>query len=88
MFSIAKRRLWCSSLPKARSPTVPLLQVHLLEGRPAAVKAVLVEELTEVLHRVLGSDKDRIAVLLTEYAAGEWNVAGQPLVLGEAAVNE
>lgn len=67
---------------------MPLLQVHLLAGRPASVKTSLVEELTEVVHRVLGSDKARISVLLTEYAEGTWNVAGQPLVLGEAAVRD
>ena len=67
---------------------MPLLQVHLLEGRPTAVKAELVRELTEVVERVLGSSSERISVLVTEYAGGDWNVAGEPLRLGEAAVDD
>ncbi len=62
---------------------MPFLQVHLLAGRPEATKGALVRELTEAVARTLGSDPDRIQVLLTEYADGEWNVAGKPLSLGE-----
>ena len=65
---------------------MPLLQVHLLQGRPAAVKVAIVEELTEVVHRHLGSDRERISVLITEYGEADWNVAGAPLRRGEAAV--
>lgn len=64
---------------------MPLLQVHLLEGRSPALKADLVRELTEVVQRHLGSDPERIAVLITEYREGNWNVAGEPLTLGKAA---
>ncbi len=67
---------------------MPLLQLHLLEGRPPAVKAQLVRELTDVVERVLGSSADRIAVLVTEYAVSEWNVAGEPLRLPEGALDD
>ncbi len=63
---------------------MPLLQVHLLEGRSPAVKAVLVHELTQVVQRCLGSDPERISILVTEYAEGHWNVAGEPLSFGES----
>lgn len=67
---------------------MPLLQVHLLEGRPPAVKAQLVRELTEVVERVLGSSSERISVLVSEYAEGDWNVAGEPLRLPEGALDD
>ena len=67
---------------------MPLLQVHLLEGRPPAVKAQLVRELTEVVERVLGSTSERVSVLVTEYSDGEWNVAGEPLRLPEGALDD
>lgn len=64
---------------------MPLLQVHLLEGRPPAVKAQLVRELTEVVQHVLGSSRERISVLITEYPEGDWNVAGESLSLPDEA---
>lgn len=71
-----------------RSAAVPLLQVHLLEGRPPAVKSQLVRELTDVVQRVLGSSRERISVLVSEYSEGDWNVAGEPLSLPEGAIGD
>ena len=67
---------------------MPLLQVHLLEGRSAAVKAQLVRELTEVVESVLGSSSERISILVSEYAEGEWSVGGEPLRRPGAALDE
>lgn len=61
---------------------MPILQVHLLAGRPEDIKASLVQELTQAVERTLGSDSDRIQVLITEYDEGHWTVGGQPLVRG------
>ncbi|MFI1035439.1 4-oxalocrotonate tautomerase family protein [Streptomyces sp. NPDC020951] len=73
---------------RTRSSAMPLLQVHLLEGRPASVKKELVRELTEVVERVLGSRPERISVLVAEYAEGDWSVAGEPLELPQGARHE
>lgn len=67
---------------------MPLLQVHLLEGRPPEVKAQLVRELTDTVERVLGSRPERISVLVTEYAEGQWNVAGEPLRMTQGVSDE
>ena len=64
---------------------MPILEVHLLSGRPDAVKAALVRELTDAVHRTLGSAPERIQVLLREYPDGAWSAGGQPLVPGESA---
>jgi 4-oxalocrotonate tautomerase family enzyme len=87
-FSIAERRLWRPSHSKRGLRPVPLLQVHLFEGRPPAVKAQFVREFTEVVERVLGSSSERISVLVSEYAEGDWNVAGEPLRLPEGALDD
>ena len=67
---------------------MPLLQVHLLEGRSEAVKAALMKDLTEVVQRRLGSDSDRISILISEYAEGTWSVGGEPLRRGEVVTND
>ena len=67
---------------------MPLLQVHLLEGRPTSVRTELVRELTAVVERVLGARPEQILVLVTEYVEGDWNVAGEPLELPQAARHE
>jgi 4-oxalocrotonate tautomerase len=73
---------------RKRFPVVPLLQIHLLEGRSPAVKEQLVGELTEVIHRVLGSRSERISVLITEYTREDWNVGGKPLEVGKAVQDD
>lgn len=67
---------------------MPLIQVHLLAGRPEPVKAALVAEITEVVNRHLGSAPDRISVLITEYSEGHWNVGGESLRLGEGPASD
>jgi phenylpyruvate tautomerase PptA (4-oxalocrotonate tautomerase family) len=46
----------------------------------------LARELTSAVQRVLGSQPDRIHVILSEHAAGEWIVGGQPLSVPDEAV--
>jgi len=66
---------------------MPILQVHLLAGRPEETKAALVEQLTETVHRVLGSDPERVQILISEYGEGQWSKAGQPLKLSGGVVS-
>ena len=58
---------------------MPLLQVHLFEGRDPEVKAELVRELTAVMVRILGSKPERISVLVSEYTEGHWVIGGGPV---------
>jgi 4-oxalocrotonate tautomerase len=67
---------------------MPILEVHLLSGRPDEVKSELVRELTDVVHRTLGSAPERIQVLISEYPDGAWHVGGEPLLLGESAARD
>jgi 4-oxalocrotonate tautomerase len=58
---------------------MPIIHVHLLAGRPAEAKTALVNELTSAMQRTLGSDPERVHVLIHEYADGEWSIGGKPL---------
>jgi 4-oxalocrotonate tautomerase len=66
---------------------MPILQIHLLDGRSDAIKAELVAELTRTVQRVLGSDADRIQILLSEYGDGQWSKAGKALKLRGGTVS-
>ncbi|GAB6986544.1 tautomerase family protein [Nocardioides pyridinolyticus] len=67
---------------------MPLLHVHLLAGREPALKAELVRELTDVVHRTLDADPERITVLLTEHGSEDWSVAGRAVTRGEAGARD
>ena len=60
---------------------MPILQIHLVAGRSDTIKAELVAELTRTVQRVLGSDPDRIQILLSEYGDGHWSKGGKALKL-------
>lgn len=56
---------------------MPIIDVTLLEGRPAERKAALIRELTDAAERVLGVPRESIRVLLRELPAQHWGVGGQ-----------
>ncbi|MCL6626232.1 2-hydroxymuconate tautomerase [Alicyclobacillus shizuokensis] len=58
---------------------MPLIQLHIVEGRSEAVKRQLITEVTEAVHRALGSPRESIRVLLHELPKQHWAVGGKPL---------
>gem|GEM_PF-60210 len=56
---------------------MPAIIVNWIEGRSREQKAQLVRELTEVMHRVGGSPKERIAVILNDVPADNWGRGGE-----------
>jgi 4-oxalocrotonate tautomerase len=58
---------------------MPIVQVNLLAGRPAAVKAELAAKITEAVCQVLQARPETVRVLLQEYGDDEWFVAGKAL---------
>lgn len=56
---------------------MPIVRVELLEGRPAAVKAALIERLTAVVVETLAVAPEQVRVLLYELPAEHWGIAGQ-----------
>jgi 4-oxalocrotonate tautomerase len=58
---------------------MPLIQVYMLAGRTGQQKRRLIEELTSVMVDVLGSNPERVNVVVHEVDADNWGRAGVPL---------
>jgi 4-oxalocrotonate tautomerase len=55
---------------------MPLVQVSLIEGRPAELEEELIAELTETVVRVLDVPCESVRVILYGVPAERWGVAG------------
>ena len=58
---------------------MPVVEVHLRAGRSAEDKRQLIEAITEVVTRVLGSKRERVVVLLEEVDPHSWGQGGTVL---------
>jgi len=56
---------------------MPLIQMHILEGRSPEVKKQLIQELTDTVVRTLGANPAAVRVLLYELPAEHWGVGGK-----------
>lgn len=59
--------------------TMPMIHIHLVEGREPAQKAQLSKEVTDVAQRVLGVAAERVHVLVHEYESENWTIGGLPV---------
>lgn len=57
--------------------TVPLIQMHILEGRSPEVKKLLIQEVTDAVVRTLGANPAAVRVLLYELPPEHWGVGGK-----------
>lgn len=57
---------------------MPLIQVTLIEGRPAEAKVELIRTLTEAAVASLQAPRESIRVILQEVPAAHWGVGGVP----------
>jgi 4-oxalocrotonate tautomerase family enzyme len=64
---------------------MPFVQLALLQGRPLAQHHALIGEITEILVRVLGSQRDRIRVHSSDADPDKWGIGGQPASVRRAA---
>lgn len=58
---------------------MPIVQVHLLEGRSKELKQKLISEITSAVSRTLGNSPETIRVLLHDVPKENWGVAGMPM---------
>lgn len=58
---------------------MPIIQMHILEGRPDALKQKLIAEVTDAVSRTLGTPPDAIRVLLYEIPKTHWAVGGKSM---------
>ncbi|CAB3393565.1 2-hydroxymuconate tautomerase [Kyrpidia spormannii] len=55
---------------------MPLVQLHILEGRSPEMKKRAIMEVTEALHRSLGAPRENIRVVIYEIPRSHWAVGG------------
>jgi 4-oxalocrotonate tautomerase len=55
---------------------MPIVQVHMLEGRDIEKKRILVKKLTDVIIEVCGSPPDQVRVILSDMAFEDYAVGG------------
>ncbi|NEU32137.1 2-hydroxymuconate tautomerase family protein [bacterium LRH843] len=58
---------------------MPIVQVHLLEGRTKEIKQQLISEITATVSRTLGNSPETIRVLLHDVPQENWGIAGIPI---------
>ena len=57
---------------------MPIVNISIIEGRSSAKKARLIKEVTQAVSRSLDAPEAAIRVLVQEYPAAHWGVAGVP----------
>ncbi|WP_312918900.1 tautomerase family protein [Stutzerimonas nitrititolerans] len=62
-----------------RGPTMPLLQVTIVEGRSAELKERLIHDLTATVVETLVVKPEAVRVLLQELPKTHWGTAGQSM---------
>ncbi len=55
---------------------MPIVQIHLLEGRDTAKKRELVKNVTDAIHNTLGSPYPKIRVILSDMPHDSYAVGG------------
>ncbi len=58
---------------------MPVVLIHMLEGRSKAKKRVLVRKVTEALTETLAVPAERVRVIISEVPGENWAVAGLPI---------
>lgn len=55
---------------------MPIIQIHLLEGRDIEKKRLLARSITETVCEVLGSRPEKVRVIISDMAHSDYSVAG------------
>jgi 4-oxalocrotonate tautomerase len=58
---------------------MPIIEVHLVEGRTSEQKAAMAEAVTDAVVRSLGARADAVRILVTEHRPDGFYVAGQTM---------
>jgi 4-oxalocrotonate tautomerase len=56
---------------------MPVVQVHLLEGRTDEQKEAIINEITEAMHRAVGAPKETVRVIITEMPKQHFGIGGK-----------
>ncbi|TBL79375.1 4-oxalocrotonate tautomerase [Paenibacillus thalictri] len=58
---------------------MPIVNIQILEGRPASKVKALISRVTDTVAEELEVPKERIRVLVTEVPKTHWGIAGVPV---------
>jgi 4-oxalocrotonate tautomerase family enzyme len=82
-------RVWVSEVPSyARGPVqeeTPIVQLHLLAGRPKEQHHALIAGMTDVVERVVGARRELIRICITEVAPDSFGIGGVPASIARKA---
>jgi 4-oxalocrotonate tautomerase len=71
---------------------MPIIEMHLMQGRSKEQKRAVAEAVAEAVTRTLGVRPDQIRLLITEHSSEEFSVggvtAGQRQEMAENTVNQ
>jgi len=56
---------------------MPIVRIEMFEGRDAATKQKLVEEMTDSMHRLTGCSKESVNVVITDIPKVNWGLGGE-----------
>lgn len=56
---------------------MPIVQIHMMEGRSDAQKEAVIREVTEALVRALDAPKESVRVLINEMPKQHFGIAGE-----------
>ena len=62
---------------------MPIVQIHMLEGRDVETKRVLARKITNVIAETIGKDPSRIRIIFSDMALHDYAIAGTLMVDGD-----
>lgn len=63
---------------------MPIISIHLVEGRTDEQKEQLIHEVTEACHRALAVPRDAVRIILSDMASQHYGVGGQSRLKSES----
>jgi 4-oxalocrotonate tautomerase len=57
---------------------MPIVEITLVEGRPAEARASMMKQITDVIEKTLGAPRQSIRVIIREVPAFHFAVGGEP----------
>ena len=55
---------------------MPFAQITMMEGRSKEQKAALIKEVTDAIHKSIGSPRENVRVAIYEVQKSEWGIGG------------
>jgi 4-oxalocrotonate tautomerase len=62
---------------------MPIIQIHLLEGRDVETKRVLARKITDIVAETIGKEPSRIRIIFSDMATHDYAIAGTLICDGD-----